>query len=96
MTQNVSDRNSFSPEIRNFIGHAMHDHDIDERKLFVLMNPIYSIGKVEWPFHLMQLSNIMYVIFIMTNKAYFQSVADGLYLMVSFLMSSSLLLLCKM
>lgn len=46
MTQNVSDRNSFSPEIRNFIDHAMHDHDIDERKLFVLMNPVYSIGKV--------------------------------------------------
>lgn len=46
MTQNVSDRNSFSPEIRSFIDHAMHDHDTDERKLFVLMNPVLSIGKV--------------------------------------------------
>lgn len=44
----------------------------------------------------MQLSNIIHVIFIMTDKTYFQSIADGLYLMVSFLISSSLLLQCKM
>lgn len=95
-TQNVSDRNSFSPEIRNFIDHAMPDYDTDGRKLFVLMNPVYGTGKVQWPFHLMQLSNIIHVIFIMTSKTYFQSIADGLYLMVSFLISSSLLLQCKM
>lgn len=45
-TQNVSDRNSLSPEIRDFIDHPMHDHDIDERKLFVQMNPVQSTGKV--------------------------------------------------
>lgn len=57
----------------------MCDHDIDERKLS-MMNPGHSTGKVWWPFHLMQLSSILHVIFIMINKTNSQSIADGLYL----------------
>lgn len=41
----MSDRNRFSPGIRNFIDHVTHNHDIDERKLFILMNLVYSTGK---------------------------------------------------
>lgn len=92
----MSDRNSDSPEVRNFTEHAMCDHDIDERKISTPMNPGYSSGKVLLPIHLMQLSNITHVIGIMINKTNSQSIADGLYLMVSFLLSSSLLILCKM